>query len=625
MKASIKTFLVFSSILTIGAMLFLAGCSGSKSTTVVQGASPVIQSLSVQGLPAVQSGTITATVVAQSIQNLALSYTWTAYNGWSIVKGGSSPTATIKAPDTYGAGGTVTVRVSDTYGRYALVPIPVSTVGNSAPVISSIIASPNPVIPGGIMTATVIANDPDGDGLTYTWTVPSGWTLASGQGTGGITITAPTSYASGGGVTVTVSDGNGGIVSESVYVSTSQLAPQITNLIVSPNPLNPTTGGTNTTAAATVTATDPDGNSLTYTWSITSTTSGWGITGYGVTATITAPLVAYATATVKVIADNGKGWASFSTINVFNGFVGGTYPVGTSPYGIAIDSSGNVWVANYLSNNITELNSSGTTIGTYTVGAFPETIAIDASGNVWVTNGGSNNVTKLNSSGTTIGTYPVGAGPWGIAIDSSGNVWVANNGSNNVTELNSSGTTIGTYGAGSGPWCIAIASSGNIWVTNNDNTVTEITSSGITIGTYGVGSSPAGIAIDSSGNVWVANACGNDPHCLSPIGTVTKLNSSGTTIGTYAVGRTPWGIAIDSSGNVWVTNAGSNNVTELNSSGTTIGTYTAGFNTPIGIAIDSSGNVWVANSGNSGSGNVIEIMGIATGPQYFPYAGPQWP
>ncbi len=393
-RTSIKTLLIFSSMV----ILFLAGCSsGSKSTTVVQGVSPVIQSLSVVGLPAATGGAITATVIAQSASGLALTYTWTTSSSseWKIANGFSTSTVTITAPSSYSMTGTATVEVSDTQGRYALVPIPVSTVGNSAPVINSISASPNPVIPGDIMTATVIANDPDGDGLTYTWTVPSGWTLASGQGTGGITITAPTSYASGGGVTVTVSDGNGGIVSESVYVSTSQLAPQITNLIVSPNPLNPTTGGTNTTAAATVTATDPDGNSLTYTWSITSTTSGWGITGYGVTATITAPLVAYATATVKVIADNGKGCASFSTTNVSNGFVGGTYNVGTSPYGIAIDESGDVWVANLGSSNVTELSFSGTTIGTYNVGTRPAGIAIDASGNVWVSNEGSSNVTKL--------------------------------------------------------------------------------------------------------------------------------------------------------------------------------------------------------------------------------------
>ncbi len=289
------------------------------------------------------------------------------------------------------------------------------------------------------------------------------------------------------------------------------------------------------------------------------------------------------------------------------------YTVGTYPAGIAIDSSGNAWVANWGSNSVTELSSTGITIGTYTVGSNPPGIAIDSSGNAWVANWGSNSVTELSSTGIAIGTYAVGSNPFGIAINSSGNVWVANNGSNSVTELSSTGIAIGTYAIGSNPFGIAINSSGNVWVANNgSNNVTELSSTGIIIGTYAVGSGSMGIAIDSSGNVWVANYGSNN---------VTELSSTGITIGTYAVGYGPMGIAIDSSGNVWVANNGSNNVTELSSTGITIETYTVGTN-PMGIAIDNSGNIWVANNG---SNNVTELMGIAKGPQYFPYTGPQFP
>ena len=98
-------------------------------------------------------------------------------------------------------------------------------------------------------------------------------------------------------------------------------------------------------------------------------------------------------------------------------------------------------MANVGSNNVTELNSSGVVVGTYAVGTYPVAIAVDSSGNVWVANDSSNNVTELNSSGVVVGTYTVGSEPVGVAVDSSGNVWVANVGSNNVTELNSSGGT----------------------------------------------------------------------------------------------------------------------------------------------------------------------------------------
>ena len=58
---------------------------------------------------------------------------------------------------------------------------------------------------------------------------------------------------------------------------------------------------------------------------------------------------------------------------------------------------------------------------------------------------------------------------------------------------------------------------------------------------------------------------------------------------------------------------------ELNSSGTVTSTFTIQ-GAPLGIAIDASGNLWIAN----GSG-VAKLSGVAAGPQFFPYKGPQWP
>ena len=580
---------------------------------------PVITGFSASPNPAAQGGEMAISVTATSPDGNHLSYTWQAPAGWIFASGQGTRGITVTAPALYNVSGTFTVTVSDSYGGTVSLPIPVSTVGNSSPIITGLSATPNPIVPTGTMAVTVSANDPDGDTLGYTWTVPAGWTLATGQGTSGISIKAPNQFAAGGKVTVTVSDGNGDNVSMSLYVSTSQLGqmgPQITNFIISPNPLNPETGfgGTNTTALATVTATNPEGGSLTYAWSITSTTSGWSITGSGVTGTITAPLVSNITATVSVIADNGTGLAAFSTSSISTGLVETSYSVGTNPQGIAIDSSGNVWVTNTNSNNVAELSPTGVTITTVTVGTYPHGIAIDASGNVWVTNnGGSCNVTELSSAGATNGTYPVGSGPEGIAIDASGNVWVANYYSDNVTELSPTGTTITTVTVGTNPQGIAIDSSGNVWVTNwGSNNVTELSPTGTTLGPYAVGGNPWGIAIDTSGNVWVANVSTNN---------VTELSPIGATITTVTVGTYPRGIAIDASGNVWVTNNGSNNVTELSPTGTTLGTYAVGSG-PVGIAIDASGNVWVANGG---SNNVTELMGITTGPQYFPYTGPQFP
>ncbi len=184
-----------------------------------------------------------------------------------------------------------------------------------------------------------------------------------------------------------------------------------------------------------------------------------------------------------------------------------TYPVGSDePYGIAIDSSGNVWVTNQGSNNVTEFSSAGALIETYTVGSAPTGIAIDGSGNVWVTNQDSDSVTDLSSAGAVLGTFIVSTSPSGIAIDGSGNIWLTNQGSDSVTELSSAGVVLGTFTVSTNPTGIAIDGSDNIWVVSStNNNATEFGSSGVLKGTYAVGSKPYGIAIDGSGNVWVAN------------------------------------------------------------------------------------------------------------------------
>ncbi len=255
---SIYTFISLGML----AMLVMAGCSGSKSTTttVVQGTSPVIRSLSVQGLPATPGSLVTTTVIAQSAQNLALTYTWTATSPWSVSPSSvNSPTAIITAPDGYAITGTATVQVSDTYGRYALNTIPVSTVGNRAPVINAISASPNPITLGGLMAIAVTASDPDGDTPSYTWQASQGWTIATGQGTSAITVTAPTQYGVYGTVTVTVDDGHGDAVNMSLPVSTYfEFLPSIT---VSPQPVI-------TSTTLTCNGYYPLDNALTFNWTV---------------------------------------------------------------------------------------------------------------------------------------------------------------------------------------------------------------------------------------------------------------------------------------------------------------------------------------------------------------------
>ena len=323
-----------------------------------------------------------------------------------------------------------------------------------------------------------------------------------------------------------------------------------------------------------------------------------------------------------VTAVNSNGESGYSSeVSSLPAYIINTYSyAGYASNDIAIDASGNIWISNYYSNNITELSPTGTTIGTYNVGTNPAGIAIDVSGNVWIVNNGSGNVTELSSTGILIGTYSVGTtAPGTIVIDPSGNIWVTSGPSGAVSKLSSTGSLIGIYSVGSSNG-MSIDALGNIWVANGTSSsgfVTELNPTGTTIGTYNVSSSGSagGVSIDSSGNVWVI---------VPSASFITKLSSTGITIGTYTVGNNLNSIVVDASGNVWVNN-GSGNITELSPTGKIIGNYTLnGYDGR--LAIDASGNVWVSKGGGSGtSSGVAEIVGITKGPRYFPYTGPIFP
>ncbi len=280
------------------------------------------------------------------------------------------------------------------------------------------------------------------------------------------------------------------------------------------------------------------------------------------------------------------------------------YRVGAYPSGLTHDATGNIWVANWGSNNVTKLSPTGTVLGTYAVGLNPWNIAIDSSNNVWVTNSGSNSVSKLSSIGTVIATYPVGASPRGIQVDGSGNLWVANYNDNTLYKLNSSdGAILCTFTTSTGPFNLKSDSSGTIWVTNygngTGNSITAVNSNCNLINNYTAGTGPHNIDIDSAGYLWVSNA-GNDS---SPGNTVSKLTSTGLYVGTYTVGSQPRQITFDNSGNVWVASMGSaavpgDAITVLSPAGAVINTVATGGYRGAGMTKDPSGNIWIANYGS---------------------------
>jgi streptogramin lyase len=304
----------------------------------------------------------------------------------------------------------------------------------------------------------------------------------------------------------------------------------------------------------------------------------------------------------------------------------------SGPQGLAIDATGNAWVANSTGNSVTRFSSLGAAAASpYTGGGLtsPFGVAVDASGNVWVTNSGANSVTELSSTGSfQSGTTGYAAGGVnhgrGIAIDASGNVWVTNYSVNSVAKLTSSGTAAaGSPFSGGGitsPSAIAIDGAGNAWIANYGSTgVSELASTGAAVAGSpfaGADLQAQGIAVDGTGYVWVANSGNASVTRLSHAG-VLLSGSTGFTGGGLAM---PYGVSIDGSGDAWVDSQNPFNVSGITVTDVQIsgpgGYPNSTLNLPEAIATDGSGDVWVANNGNN---TVTEFIGL-TSPVVTPIA-----
>ncbi|MGA2221565.1 MAG: NHL repeat-containing protein [Verrucomicrobiia bacterium] len=357
---------------------------------------------------------------------------------------------------------------------------------------------------------------------------------------------------------------------------------------------------------------------------------------------------------------------NFTTIAGTAGTTGSVDGAGTGalfndPMSVAVDNSGNIYVADYGNSTIREI-SPIPLLGEWGVATISGTAGTTGS-----TNG--------------IGTSALFNYPTGIAINNSnGTLYVADYGNSTIREIVPLGSGIwdvstiaGTAGASgsvdgfgsaalfSNPVCVAVDSTGNVYVADDgNNTIRAIVPSGgnwwvFTIagkaGTSGSADgtnntarfeSPAGLAVDSAGNVYVADYGNNTIRKIAPSGTnwvVTtiagKAGTSGSADGNNNTARfyQPSGLAVDASDSLYVADAGNDVIRKITPVGTNwVVTTIAGtakksgnangtgssarFDRPIGVALDSSGNVYVADTDN----DTIR-QGLALAATFVPFQG----
>jgi hypothetical protein len=275
------------------------GGTATRSVSItVTNRNPQISSLTATPATVVTGGNSTIGCTASDPDGDALTYSW-IYTGGSI--SGSGNTVTWTAPSTPGVY-TVTVIVSDGKGGAVTRSISITTT-NHNPQISSLTATPTTVVTGGNSTIRCTASDPDGDTLTYSWIYAGGSISGSGNT---VTWTAPSAFGMYI-VTAIVSDGKGGTATQSVSIAvTNNNPPQISSLTATPTTV--VTGGNSTIRC---TASDPNGDTLAYSWTCT----GGSISGTGSTVTWRAPSTA-GTYTVTVIVSDGKGGTATRSVSI---------------------------------------------------------------------------------------------------------------------------------------------------------------------------------------------------------------------------------------------------------------------------------------------------------------------
>ena len=327
------------------------------------------------------------------------------------------------------------------------------------------------------------------------------------------------------------------------------------------------------------------------------------------------------------------------------------------PLGVTVDASGNLYIADQFNTRIRKVTPSGiisTVAGGGTGGLgdggaataaelhYPSGVAVDASGNLYIADYGSNHIRKVTPSGiiSTVagngtGGYSGDGGaataaelhyPTGVTVDASGNLYIADLLNNVIRKVTPSGIISTAAGNGTGGYL-------------GDGTAA----------TAAELNAPFGVAVDASGNFYIADRGNYRIRKVAPSGIISTVAGNGTGgywgdggAATAAQLYGPSGVAVDATGNLYIADGGNQRIRKVTPSGT-IGTVAgngtwgysgdggaataAGLYYPNGVAVDASGNLYIADEINNairkvGTCNSSVPTAIAEGNDYAIYPNP---